>query len=130
MECLDFGVRKTMTGHQLMKIVQTLRGDWMSEKRFKIKYGTISTNYPNGCTKLIVEVVGSDNHTNIDFLGDQPFGNIRIDNWGGSINVNSSFDSASYEISGTTVIITYPTVTSVTKISTNGNGSYVYKAIT
>ena len=39
-------------------------------------------------------------------------------------------DSASYEISGTTVIITYPTVTSVTKISTNGNGSYVYKAIT
>ena len=89
-----------------------------------------STNYPNGCTKLIVEVVGSDNHTNIDFLGDQPFGNIRIDNWGGSINVNSSFDSASYEISGTTVIITYPTVTSVTKISTNGNGSYVYKAIT
>ena len=48
MECSIFGVIKAKTGHYLMKIVQTLRGDWMSEKRFKIKYGTISTNYPNG----------------------------------------------------------------------------------
>jgi hypothetical protein len=55
-------------------------------------------------------------------------GNISINNWG-SIYVNIKFDGASYEISGTTVIITYPTVTSVTKISVNNNGNYVFKAI-
>ena len=89
-----------------------------------------STNYPNGCTKLNVEVVGSGNYSIIDFFNDDgPFGNIRIDNWG-SINVNNTFDGASYEISGTTVIITYPTVTNVTRIRTDGIGNYVYKAIT
>ena len=42
MKCSIFGVIKAKTGHYLMKIVQTLRGDWMSEKRFVLvnKYNT------------------------------------------------------------------------------------------
>ena len=88
-----------------------------------------STNYPNGCTKLNVEVVGSNNNSNINFYNDnQRLGYITIDNWGG-ISVNVHFDGASYEISGTTVIITYPTVTNVTKIEVDGSGNHVYKAI-
>jgi hypothetical protein len=91
-----------------------------------------STNYPNGCTKLNVEVVGSGNYSRIDFLNDNNefLGYIRIDNWAGIELTDIDFDGASYEISGTTVIITYPTVTSVTKIRRNGIGDYVYKAIT
>ena len=88
-----------------------------------------STNYPNGCTKLIVEVVGSNNNSDINFYNDrQRLGYISIDNWG-SISVRVYFDGASFEISGTTVIITYPTITNVTKIEVNGSGNYVYKAI-
>lgn len=89
-----------------------------------------STNYPNGCTKLNVEVVGSNNNSIIDFFNnDHYLGHIRIDNRY-SIDVNVNFDGATYEISSTTVIITYPTVTSVTKIRVNGdNANYVYKAI-
>ena len=89
-----------------------------------------STNYPNGCTKLIVEVVGSNNNSDINFYNDnQRLGYITIDNWG-YIYVNTQFDGASYEISGTTVIINYPTVTNVTKIQVYGEGNYVYKAVT
>ena len=88
-----------------------------------------STNYPNGCTKIKVEVVGSNNNSYINFYNDdQRLGDISIDNWG-SIDVNVYFDGATYEISGTTVIITYPTVTSVTKIRVDNNGNYVFKAI-
>lgn len=87
-----------------------------------------STNYPNGCTKLNVEVVGSNNASTINFYNDnQNLGNINIPNFG-SIVVDNHFNGASYEISGTTVIITYPTVI-VTKINVGGTGNYVYKAI-
>ena len=87
-----------------------------------------STNYPNGCTKLNVEVVGSYNASTINFYNDnQKLGNINIPNFG-SIVVDNHFNGASYEISGTTVIITYPTVI-VTKINVGGTGNYVYKAI-
>ena len=92
--------------------------------------GGSSTNYPSGCTKLKVEVVGSNNGSNIGFFnGWSDLGNIKINNWG-SISVSSSFQGATYEISGTTVIISYPTVTNVTKISVSSNGNYVYKAVT
>lgn len=90
-----------------------------------------STNYPNGCTKLIVELVGSNNSSNINFYnGNNILGYINIMNYG-NINVSADFDGATYEISGTTVIINYPTVTSVTNISvsTFDSGNYVYKAI-
>lgn len=92
-----------------------------------------STNYPNGCTKLIVEVVGSNNSSSIYFYnGNNTLGSIGIMNYG-DINVSAAFDGATYEISGTTVIINYPTVTSVTNISVNtfdsGSSNYVYKAI-
>ena len=87
-----------------------------------------STNYPNGCTKLIVELVGSGNNSSINFYNDGDIlGNIYIMNYG-IINVGVDFDGASYEISGTTVIINYPTVTSVTNIWVS-NSDNVYKAI-
>ena len=89
--------------------------------------GVYSTNYPNGCTKLIVEVVGNDVSTMTFYNDDQNLGKITITNFG-SIAVYNSFNGASYEISGTTVLITYPTVTSVTKISMD-NGKYVYTAV-
>ncbi len=89
--------------------------------------GRNSTNYPNGCTKLNVEVVGSNNLSIINFYSDnQNLGNITVANFGG-ISVTNSFNGATYEISGTAVIITYPTV-SVTKIEVD-NGVYVYKAV-
>ena len=90
-----------------------------------------STNYPNGCTKLIVELVGSNNSSNIHFYnGNDILGSIGIMNYG-NINVSAAFDGATYEISGTTVIINYPTVTSVAniRVSTFDSGNYVYKAI-
>lgn len=88
-----------------------------------------STNYPNGCTKLIVEVAGSNNLSEIEFYNNnQRLGRIHIEN-SSRIYVDVRFDGASYVISGTTVIINYPTVASVTKIRVNGDGNYVYKAI-
>jgi len=89
--------------------------------------GVYSTNYPNGCTKLNVEVVGNDVSTMTFYNDDQNLGKITITHFG-SIAVYNSFNGASYEISGTTVLITYPTVTSVTKISMD-NGKYVYTAV-
>lgn len=90
-----------------------------------------STNYPSGCTKLKVEVVGSNNYSNINFFNaNQNLGTINIFNYG-SISVdNSYFQAATYEISGTTVIFSYPTVTNVTKIGTSGDGNHIYKAVT
>ena len=89
-----------------------------------------STNYPSGCTKIKVEVVGSNNYSNINFFNaNQILGTINIFYYG-SISVENQFEGATYEISGTTVIISYPTVTNVTKIGTSGDGNHVYKAVT
>ena len=53
-----------------------------------------------------------------------------INNWG-FMSVENHFDGATYEISGTTVIISYPTVTNVTRIQVNAYSSnYTYKAVT
>lgn len=91
-----------------------------------------STNYPEGCTKIKVEVVGSNNYTTINFVDNdaQNLGTMGVYNYG-SISVDTSyFQAATYEISGTTVIISYPTVTNVTKIQKSGDANYVYKAVT
>ena len=94
--------------------------------------GEYSTNYPEGCTKIKVEVVGSYNFTSIAFYNDVlNLGSVNINNYSSiSVNISGLQDAASYEISGTTVIISYPTVTNVTKIQVSGNGNYVYKAVT
>jgi len=91
-----------------------------------------STNYPNGCTKLNVEVDESSGTFIFFYNSDnQKLGSIEIHIWDSNIDVDNSFDGASYEISGTTVIITYPTVTNVTKImvGSTGDDNYVYKAV-
>lgn len=89
-----------------------------------------TTNYPNGCTKLIVEDVGLNTFSNIEFYdGGQRLGYIYVSNFGDIMVDTSRFEGSTYEISGTTVIINYPTVTSVTRIRLSGNGNYVYKAI-
>lgn len=91
-----------------------------------------SINYPSGCTKLKVEVVGSNNYSNISFFNaNQNLGTIDIFNYG-SISVdNSYFQAATYEISGTTVIITYPASLGVIRIVLDGdnNSTWSFKAI-
>lgn len=102
-----------------------------SETTLTFEHG-YSTNYPNGCTKLNVEVVGSSGTFIFFYNSDnQKLGNININFWNSNIDVDNSFDGASYEISGTTVIITYPTVTNVTKIMVGltDDDIYVYKAV-
>lgn len=91
-----------------------------------------STNYPQGCTQIKVEVDGSNNGSNIGFFNDLGnLGSIMINNWGSLLVDTSNFQGATYEISGTTVIISYPTVTNVTRIQVNAYSSdYVYKAVT
>ena len=95
--------------------------------------GDDSTNYPQGCTKIKVEDITTNSQNTITFNGDNwaNFGNITINNWG-SISVDTShFQGATYQISGTTVIISYPTVTTVTKLNVSSLGTrYTYKAIT
>lgn len=89
-----------------------------------------STNYPNGCTRLIVEVVGSNTYSSIDFYdNDNKLGDIAV-SYAGGIWITNNLEGATYERSGTTVIITYPTVTNVTKIQVTGTGNYAYKAVT
>ena len=94
--------------------------------------GHYSTNYPEGCTKLKVEVAGSNSHSIISFWNDwNNLGFINVNNYGSiSVDTNGFQGAATYEISGTTVIISYPTVTNVTKIQVDGEGNYVYKAVT
>ena len=91
-----------------------------------------STNYPNGCTKIKVEDISSSSMNNITFEDGEghSVGNIYVSNWG-SIAVDTSyFQGATYEISGTTVIISYPTVTTVARLNIADNAKYTYKAIT
>ena len=89
------------------------------------------TNYPEGCTKIKVEVVGRSGYSTIYFYDIETFlGYISINKYG-SISVENYFQGATYEISGTTVIISYPTVTNVTRIQVHAySGNYTYKAVT
>ena len=74
MECLDFGVIKAKTGHYLMKIVQTLRGDWMSEKRFV--YGVIKGTRQahimdcHTCKSITIDVYDDDFKYFVDRLNE------------------------------------------------------------
>ena len=88
-----------------------------------------STNYPSGCTKVKI-TVGENNSSNVNFYnGSTMLGNAFINNWG-SISVSLSFDGASYDIVNNEVIVTYPTVTTVTSISkTNGSAATVKAVI-
>lgn len=93
--------------------------------------GNYSTNYPQGCTKIKVEDITNYSSNNIYFNDDSGtlWSNITISNMG-SISVDTSnFQDASYEIDGSTVIISYPTVTTVTKLNVGENGKYTYKAV-
>lgn len=94
--------------------------------------GYSTTNYPNGCTKIKIEDITSMSQDNINFFADDgsTLGYITVSNWG-SISVDTSnFQGASYEISGSTVIISYPTVTTVSRLDVSDSTKYTYKAIT
>ena len=94
--------------------------------------GYSTTNYPNGCTKIKIEDITSMSQNTITFFADGGLGlgYINVSNWG-SISVDtSSFQGATYEISGSTVIISYPTVTTVTRLDVPDSTKYTYKAIT
>ena len=93
--------------------------------------GSESTNYPNGCTKIKIEDITSMSQNTIHFFADSgSLGFISVSNWG-SISVDtSSFQGATYEISGSTVIISYPTVTTVNRLDVGDSTRYTYKAIT
>ena len=93
--------------------------------------GYSATNYPQGCTKIKVQDITSNSQNGIYFFDDnQPLGYITVRNWG-SISVDASgLQGASYEISGTTVIISYPTVTTVVRLDVSESTKYTYKAIT
>lgn len=93
--------------------------------------GYHTTNYPQGCTKIKVQDITSNSQNSIHFFTDDGFilGIIDVMNWG-SITVDNRFDGATYEISGSTVIISYPTVTTVAKLDVSDSTKYTYKAIT
>jgi len=124
---LNSGSTNAVQNQALYSELRIDNGQTETTLTFENRY---STNYPNGSTKLIVEVVGDGKHSTIEFFNDNsPLGNINIDIYGGGIHVYVSFDGATYEISGTTVIINYPTVTTVTKIKASNDSNYVFKAV-
>jgi hypothetical protein len=79
-----------------------------------------STNYPEGCGKLVVNVGGYGSNI-INFKNNEGWylGRIEIQNIDGiTITVDTSeFGGATYEISGTTVILSYPS-TGITSVQT------------
>jgi hypothetical protein len=82
--------------------------------------GSNTTNYPEGCTKIKVEVDTSETTTTSSsyffYNGDEKIGGFGISVNDGEISVTISIINATYEISGSTVIISYPTVTNVTHL--------------
>ena len=94
--------------------------------------GYYTTNYPNGCTKIKVEDISSMSSNIINFEDGEGhnIGNINVNNWGNISVDTSGLQGASYEISGTTVIISYPTVTTVVRLDVSESTKYTYKAIT
>ena len=94
--------------------------------------GYYTTNYPNGCTKIKVEDISSMSSNIINFEDGEGhnIGNINVNNWGNISVDTSGLQGASYEISGTTVIISYPSVTTVTRLRVTESTKYTYKAIT
>ena len=70
-----------------------------------------STNFPSNCTTVKAEVTGTNNYTVINFISDGTgalVGRVDIQNYDSITVDNVSFADSSYEISGNTVIITYP----------------------
>lgn len=94
--------------------------------------GNDSTNYPNGCTKIKVEDIASMSMNTIYFKASEgpTVGIISVYNFGGISVETGNFQGATYEISGSTVIISYPTVTTVDRLNVGGDTKYTYKAIT
>jgi hypothetical protein len=89
-----------------------------------------STNYPSGCTEVKVTVPNWEYET-VYFLdaNDSRHGYVEIDRMDGeSININVLFDGASYSIDNNEVVISYPSVTDVSKVQLD-NGETTVKAV-
>ena len=101
--------------------------------------GGESTNYPSGCTKVMItidEQQMTDGYYALYNDNYDCFGKFNIESNGGVITVSTRdceeyepTTSITYSISGNVVTVEYPTITNVTKIGTSYDNYWTWKAI-